>query len=823
PMDMELTDPYGNLIQDFETALVFRDRRDGAPLGDIDCDGGWAYGKISCNVYPLRAGEDVQIEALLNLPDRDLSVISSAFDILPGEAAKGELMTDTSDAGINTADQSRNFTLYLTDAYGNPVEIPISGEEAPIFRRGGEEILCSIESGALGRASYACVIRTAGEDQIIDVMVEGVGPIDSVPFTVVNGVLDSATISGVPDTIIAGETVSVTVSVMDRWGNPYRDGVTMRLSDSYSEVTEDFEVFETGFQSLSMLFTTVVPDNMLTVTADGTERGRSRVFEVDHGPLAGFDVVTSRAWAPSDGTVEVALTATDAYGNLYDDFDGRVTLQSRRDLGDAIVIDDIDEVALFAFDTPGVDDRLQAVFGEVTGESAFIDVIDEDCAAPPIVTLKSDGAVERTVCLSESLGETDALPFNVDGSEDASGDALTRWHYRTGPDRYVRGDVDGWSQRWESEGGFTVEAIGVDADGCASRDTVRVYVSVDDGDVAGPIDVVIEDDALNANTTTTSGETDLTITAKDCNGNPAADAKVQVRADIGRLASASTSLKTSGSGLGITLNEKGIGQLSWIVGEQPYGDAGRVTVGRPDGAAFGDVVATIADDAVAPYVTGLSPVGQFDGSFQTINVWFSEPLNEETVTADAVSVLDPNGLEQDSRRLLDKDVLTITLDALGRGDDGSWTLELGSSLTDVDGNRLTPPGALLPAAFSLDFGEVALRTADVTSCLLSVDTFRPDGDDGNGKEADDVILTVKADTSNTLWRVDIVDDEGEPVRTDFVTMDTTTEAIVWDGRDRTGRVVENGTYTLTTTTLDAAWNADGDDCVARVTVANRIP
>ena len=69
-----------------------------------------------------------------------------------------------------------------------------------------------------------------------------------------------------------------------------------------------------------------------------------------------------------------------------------------------------------------------------------------------------------------------------------------------------------------------------------------------------------------------------------------------------------------------------------------------------------------------------------------------------------------------------------------------------------------------------------------------------------------VTTEASAMSAPVWWYVEIQDDSGGEVRTDWVAATAATETILWDARGADGVVVENGDYDLRVRAMDANLN-----------------
>ncbi len=776
-------------------------------------------GQSICRIQLVEAGEEVVIE--VTGAGESLVGESAAITVLASDPVQVSLETS---AQATTADETREVSLSVFDVYNNPVTIPQSGGEAPVFSLGGDAVDCDL-AAAEGEDSalvYDCTITTAATDHVLSVDVLALQG-SSEPFVVVNGVLTTVSLTG-PGDVTAGEPVSLTLIGTDAYSNPYIEagssGFEIELIDESGDVSEMVSLGADGSASLSaLLFTTAWHDNRLHAYQGGVWLGESSTFDVSAALMEGFEVEAEQAWTWLDTPLSVTLRAVDDYGNLVEDYSGSAVLSSALGLGDDVVVADFsggEADAEFTFSAAALSDELVISDGDYAGTSALIDALSADCAAPPEVVLEVDGATYGLACRVNGI--TDPLQLSA-ASSVAGGAALSAWHfYSSGWERSTTADME---ETWTAEGAWPVEVVVADADACGASASTVVYVADDDGQPAGPVEISSSSSSLAAGTTSSSGQATISMHAATCSGADAAGGSLLVRADIGELTG--SSLAASGTGLRATLDNSGDAELEWDVGSQDFAGDGSLYAGRSDGAAMGAVAVEITDDSHSPVVHSFSAAGSSTELYRTFEVQFSEDIDEDTINNSSVRMLDPDGLAVDILdHTLTGSLLELTLEENIDTLDGMWTLWLGSGITDLAGNGLAGTYTGSAAAFSLSFGLVSDGAPALEDCSGDVSLFRPDGDSASGEEADAISLTATADGVAEWWLLKVRDADSDVVLTRYISGGTPTAIIEWDGRGEDGRVLGNSDYTLQVQALDAYWNTSGT-CEIAVSIDNRIP
>ncbi|MDG1482123.1 MAG: hypothetical protein P8R54_21200 [Myxococcota bacterium] len=828
PLLISIHDQFDNLITTYDQPLAFNSS-DGTALA-ANCSG-FVDGLALCDVELYKAGEE---QISITSSDGVLAGLSEVILVQPAEASVAIVSTDKA---FSTADDGRDFSLRVTDAYSNDILVPSEGTEgAPVFSIGGTPVSCSPDGTDTTGVLYHCVLTQAAVDRQLTVNVLGLSTI-STKFEVVNGGLASVLLSG-PGNVRAGQIASVTLAGFDAYENPFIEvgagSVDVELLDDSGDISAIATLGSDGTALFSSLvFTTAWEGNHLEANQAGQWLGSSMSFTVSAADMHHFLVEPERVWGWVNEALVVRLTAADAYDNTISAYSGSATLSSASGLGASVSASTwsggVAEVE-FVPSSAGFTDTLSATDGTFTGASSRFDALSSDCIAPPIAALTIDGSSTGVAC--RTSGITSAITLSALGSEPTIG-VLSSWYFYTDTDGWQHSSTEDITKTWTSEGVFDVSVVVATDEACAAQTSTVLYVADDDGEPAGPVTLSSVSAVLQADTSLSDGQTTVDVSAVDCTGAVASGGTLLARTDLGTLSGAA--LTTSGAGLELILDINGEGSFTWATGSQLYAGAGTIYAGRADGAADGAVYATVTDDAHPPTVRTVDPSGSRFVTISSLEVQFSEPLLASSITDDTVQLLDGDGLaveildyelyDSDASDALRDSVMKLTLASDIELSEGIWTLWLSTDVTDADSNSLDGAFTGAASAFSLGLGQVDNDAPDLSSCSLSVDEFRPDGDDGAGSEADSVSLTLSATDVAQWWRLEVLDSDGDLVRMDHHSAGVTGSSVgtlSWDGRGEDGLVVDNGVYILRTIPLDAAWN-EGAGCSDSVKVGNFLP
>jgi hypothetical protein len=813
---ISVRDQFDNLITDYSESLVFTDS-DGVPL--VASCSPFSDGLAVCDVELYVAGE-VRV-TITNTADT-LSGVSDGITVTPGEPS---VVTLSTSPGASTADDGRDFSLQVTDAYYNNIPVPPTGSaDSPGFSVGGTPATCTYGGSDINGYRYHCDLTETAVDRELTVTVLGLAAL-SPRFDVVNGALTQVRFSG-PGDVYAGQTTTVNLSGFDAYDNSFIEvgsgSLDVELFDDSGDVSELITLGSDGTATLSSLsFTTAWESNHLQAQQSGLWLGTSVAFTISPADMDHFQVEPERIWGWVDETLSVTLSAVDPYENIITAYVGLVEVSSATGLGRLVAVSSWSggtTTVDFTPTTAGFADSLSASDGTFTGTSTRLDVLDGDCTTPPTAALTVDGNAAGLAC--RSSGVTDALLLSATESDPGSA-TLTTWYFYTEPAGWQRTNTDTLTHIWSSEGAFEVSVVAATDTACADQISTMVYVANDDGEPAGPVTLTPASTTLRADTTASQGRTTVDVYAVTCSGTASSAGTLLLRTDIGDLSGAA--LTTSGAGLELLLDSSGAGTVTWTTGNQLFDGVGTITAGRLDGAAVGETSATLTGDAQLPWVIGVSPVGTNSSTISSLEVQFSESVLEDSINDSTVRILDPDGLAVDILdHALSDSVLELTLASDIDLSEGAWTLWLSSDVTDVGGNSLDGAYSGNASTFSLMLGQVDNDAPDLTACSLDVDAFHPDGDDGAGAEADFVTLSLTATDTATWWQLEILDSVGDLVALEHLASSGATGSLTWDGRGGDGFIVDNGDYTLRVSPQDDAWN-EGAGCTTTVTVDNFLP
>lgn len=310
PFDVEVRveDQFGNPVEDEDISMllvsscggVFR-FLDGPQTTSVTLFDSTVFGN-DCSDAPLRfsiiAGPPGESGPITVLPASvsSFGVVTGTTPIRAG---------DTKSADITPRDPWGNRTAFtgtvvLSDTVGG-----LQGSDC--IPSGFNDVNCRFVSVLAGDA-----IRLVAESGAI------AG--ESGPYVVRPKLAVDALSVELLDTGVAGEPVHVALSPTDEYGNvlPAADLGSFAISatDDLAEVECAVDTpLPDGRMVQACVLVTARPDATLTFDVDGVQAA-SAPFEVVNGPLAVATAVTPASVVAGD-TFDIAITATDAYGNPY--------------------------------------------------------------------------------------------------------------------------------------------------------------------------------------------------------------------------------------------------------------------------------------------------------------------------------------------------------------------------------------------------------------------------------------------------------------------------------------------------------------------------
>ncbi len=772
---------------------------------------------LVCSATPTVAGDPVTVTVR---DDKGLTASLPGYRIVPSPSP-AELTLGVP-ARVR-AGLTAEVTIGVLDAWGNQL---LASQVDPVgitFDSDASDAACLV--GAVngdGTVDAACTFTVAREDGVLLAFGGGAtgGLATSVPLAVENGLVASVGLTA-PAVITAGQGFSLGLAAYDAFGNPYltQDDPVLDLADGSGTLTVDQALLTPAGQAT--VLTTIPRSGTWSVTASqgGLLLGTSAPILVVPGPTQGLSVDVDAPWGEVDEPVDVVVQAVDSYGNRTA-LSESLTVSSRLTSTPSQVLALVNGVATLSWtwSARAVDEVLDASSGSgFLGASDPLYVVRDCPSGGPTTTLLLGGSDIGLVCFDEASGVgglTADLSLSTPGLEPLVGYGLAA----SGPDEVaVVGGADVVDVELGAVGSYAVRAIVVDADACAHEVTSQIYVGLDDGTPTGPIELSPTVTLLDVADSTS---VDL-VSVTDCAGDPAGSAQVRLRASGGVLPGATA----TGTGLVVTLDAFGDGvtdlvTLGDVADNGPSGGSLELVAWTPSGSAGGGTAVTVSGDAIRPTVLDQSPRGATTGLIDTVVVELSEDLLPSSVLPSRFLLTGPGGSVVTDASLAGGQV-TLTIDPPADADAGAWFLTVTDDVRDLSGNRLSGDWSGDRSDYVGAFGDVGAPPAAV-SCPTVTPTgglFRPDGDDGVGADADEVLLQLEAATAPAWWVAEVRDDEGELLVQRWTIPGGASDTWSWDGRDGAGFVAPNGTYTITVRSDDGFGNR-GTGCVVQAVVDN---
>ncbi len=836
--DVRVVDEFGNRVLDQTGSLELQVTVDGsAPFAPADqsCED-IVDGQTFCTVRIDTAGDQVVLLGTTTGPE-SLSGASEPFTVLAGEAVSLEASVATDPV---VAGESFELRLRAVDSLGNGVVLDPEGADAAAISDADGATSCawSYAEDPRGTLVYACSTTLAVPLRQLDVDLSSRGlHATTNGFQVVNGDLAAVSfdLAGV-DEVTAGQSLTVELTGTDAFGNPYvvQGDPVVLLDDLAGPVVPSSATLDaSGAAQLDVTVTVARTADRLVASQSDHDLGSSTEFDVLPAAATQLALTLARTWAWLDEDLPVQVEALDPYNNRSVDYSGPVTLSSAGGLGDDVVVDSFSggvADAGFIFHSIGLADVLSVDDGTLT-DSAEVDALDPDCPDPPVAALTIGGDDVAVLCLLDSTGRTAGTAVSGSGSVEGAV-PIVAWHFEDTDGTWTRLGTATRYRSWDEAGGWTLAMTVADRDACGSTTSATLYVAPDDGSPAGPVEIFVDDALLGTSYAATSlpESTTVTLQASDCTGDPASADALLLRPDLGEIEVDGSSVVATGEGIEAGLSGLGTASVTWSAADWPHSGVATLHVGHRTGQAYGSATAEIDGDLTLPTVVDVDPRGSLSSSFDSVTVTFSEPLYASSIQPAAVELLGALGTPltlSEGDLLLSTDATSLTLmlpeiidpttDVLGL----TLLSERSAGVRDVEGNLLDGTWTGARSAFVLDVGAVADTAPDLSSCSADPTLFRPDGDDGTGSEADQVDVSVSADDVPAWWRLVVSVAGGDQVRTLWVPESSSSSAVIaWDGRGDDGRVLDNGTYSLTLAAADEHWNL-GAPCTLQVGLANR--
>lgn len=799
PMLVEAVDRFGNRVPDYQGTLSLTDT-----AGGLNTDLG--VGAAACSIFV--EGQQICSVTLLTaastnaitVRDADITGSSNSFSVTPGLGAQLALIPSTSSL---TAGQTFDLRLLMQDAWNNTVNFDPAIETVTLTDEAGPVDCTWVGPNPGGGEDYSCILTRADPSDYLYVSVRGLEGATHDPLSIENGALSRVTL-GLPSTAKAGVAVAVPFEGTDAWDNPFvtqKIAPVLDLSDSSGTLTPSTVTLgPAGTVTENLSFTRSGP-SVVTAAQAGTSLGSSSLV-VGPGDMASL-LLETPTWIERGKDLPVRIRAVDAWSNTVPTFATAGTVGGLSGLCDSVAVtgfvDGESEVSVSCA-VAGLAERLSAEAGGYSGTSDPVDVVDFGCTDGPTASLLLNSSRELVTCLS---GGTVAVQADAAGSLGGSRNIVV-YHYDDGAGEGVRSTLTLQDYTWSGAGYRSVELVVVDSEACGDLDTVSAWLGENDGSPTGPIDVSVASSSVSNNASTT-----VQVTATDCAGDPAVGS-VYARADLGTLA-----LTASGAGLQAALDVYGSASFDWNFSSGYAADA-TLYVGTD--ASYGEGSVTVTGDAVRPTVVEVQPSG-LSSDLSTITVQFSEAIRANSISSSTISLTGPMGAVPFTSSL-STDGMTLVLSTAADASAGAYTLTLNSSVRDdAQGNRLDGSWSGSASDFQVSLGTVSVNLPTVNGCVVDVDPFYPDGDDGAGNEADQVNLSSFATTAPRWWWLEVEDATGtriwstRTIGTDY--------GASWNGRDFGGSIVEEGSYTLRITPVDDNGNL-GTSCETPVEVRQHV-
>ncbi len=797
---VEAVDVYGNRVDEFDGAITLTDQLGGLD-GDRTTCPSITGGATLCATYLRRAGMD-----FFRVIDDELrAATSNSVEVVASDPVSVALSLGAADviAGNEVA-----ASLAVADAWGNAVEIEPGGVDPVTMTDDSASVQCDWTGPiAEGRQGFLCTFTNAYVDSVVQAELPRLGLIGLAPdaVTIQNAELSVVTFT-VPSTVVAGVAFTLSASGFDEYGNPYQRQTdpVVDVSDSSGTLSVSSVSLDANGDALtSASLTTAGTGARIRAARYGATAGLSSPIRVVAGSMAGFDV-QAPPWVGIGHDLDVVVTPVDSFGNTVATYTGAPTVSITDTVCQSVTLAPLSGVAAAAAltcDDVRVGATVLVVDGTYSSSSDTVDVVDFECASPPVATLTVDGGDEAVSCLGSGGATVEA-----DGSGSGVGAADLAIFSFIETDGALSRDSTALAEfTWSTAGPRLVEMLVVDDDGCGTTASAWSWVGEDDGEPTGPVELVASDSSV-----ATGGFVTVDVAAYDCTGDVAGGQDILLRASLGQVAGSS-----SGAGLVLTLDASGEGTVTWDFPDG-YAALGMLAAGSPSAGAYGATLVAVTQDSARPHVIDVTPSGSTSGSVDEVVLRFDEPLLSSMVSA--VSVTGPSGSESLTASL-DGSTLTLTLAHAVDASAGTYTVTVPDSVRDEAGNRVDGAWSGSAGAFSSAFGAVTNALPATAGCTVSTDAFFPDGDDGTGEEADAVAFTPVTAGSPAWWWLVVTDAADDHVRSTRV--DGSAASISWDGTGDDGVIVPSGDYLVQIVAIDNNDN-QGEVCLESITLDHRL-
>ncbi|MFD1643842.1 PGF-pre-PGF domain-containing protein [Halohasta litorea] len=796
----------------------------GLPVRGVDVSvseaNGYAFDNgtttVSTNSSGIASFDDLEIETAgdYNLDfeidstdpnvSTDATVSTNGFSVRA--AAADSVTIDTQPASSQTAGKPITGppAVTVTDEFGNPVAgVDVSVSETNGFTFDAATTTRSTDSS--GIVSFDDLeIETAGDyglDFTIDSADANVATdatVSTNKFDVVAAVANSLSIVEVPDTITAGESVSLKFNATDEFDNPAADQQLQQftLSSEFEGIlnsSASVRLNETGeYVVVVDVDTVTTADNSHTLTADADSVGSESVdIAVEPAESNTLTFVTQ----PDNSTAGESITGEndnpisvdirDKYGNVVDDFSDKVTLAVETGdgtLSGDTVVDANTGVAVFAgLSIETADDYMLNASAEGVANETSLPFSVEPAGSNTLafVTQPDNSTAGEPITGPPTVSATDEFDNPVEGV-DVDVTVLD------GAGTVTAGET---TKQTNTTGIAVFDALEtqISDDYRLQFDSNETDATVETSDTIETESFAVEPAQITTftapNVTATAGITErLNVTVSDTFGNPITDEVLNVTDTdgLGGLAPGKMNHTNETGEAGFVFTEHSSGNYTVdiaVEADPAINTTANVSIER---AAVDSLSVSLADETLT---TGESTTLTAEATY----------INETTLTVTEAATLTSNN------------TAIATVDANGTVQaNGTGSTDLKSAYRDANDT-------------------VAVSVSNPPSSSGSSGSSSGSGDDRDGDTEDEVPVEINEDgsvsatttvTANEPTRVDlgdsVSDDESD---TNYNRVDLTFGAdteVTFEARSRSRDELPDGTPQLGGAAGDGEPTADGD-------------
>lgn len=794
-------DRYGNTVPGTGGVTVTDSLGSLAP-GDVGCLG---MGPFLCTALPTTAAPSVRL--LADSADGTHGE-SEPYAVLPDAPVR--LVVEV--VGPITAGEVADVGVAAEDAYGNRVDASVWDPASLVFRDDSGDLVCpEFGTDADGLVRFDCTLfeATPSDEIVVSSSLLALSGASD-PFAVVNGALAAVEVTPGASDVAAGEPMALSFAAFDAFGNPYlvQADATLVVADSSGTLDVASVTLDGAGTAVATAMFQRAGSTVVTASQDALVLGASSPIAVHAGPAASLGVALDAPWAFVGSPLGVTVTALDAFANPAL-LDATATVQSASSgFADvAVAVVGGQGTASVTFTAPRSNDQLTALAGALAGASGRIVAVTDCGVAGPVANVAFGLSSDAIVCRNVQGEATIAASFaGSTGSPTLFGVLVD-----DGVSGVVFADaVPLVSVTTTREGRFPVTALVADAAGCGSEVAATAWVGDDDGTATGPLVV-----SPDVGSVALGGTVMVTVSgATDCAGDPAV-APLLARSNRGVI----TDARATGAGLEVDPDADG-DALFTLSASATTGGTATIQVGTASGSASGTAFVPITGDDRRPIVWSQTPSGDTAGFVDQVELRFSEPLLDTSVTPSTFTIGGPGSVSV-ADAVLVGDTVTLVLDGPIDAAAGLWTVtavsSAGPAVRDLAGNKLDGAYNGTVSSYVGAFGALPSAAPAVLGCAVDLPVIHPDGDDGPGAEADFVHVALDAEGQPEWWVISVETSAGTVVRRDYVSAIAAQETWTWDARDGSEKVVDPGVWRLVVETDDGQGNRGGT-CASSVTL-----